>query len=349
MNLSDAWSERGWDVHVVSLDAVDSDFYQLHPGVKRHALDLSGPSTNPLAAVLANGRRAWTLRRQLRSIGPDVVIGMMTSAAVLSILATRGTDCRVVAVEHNYPPRLPLSSMWERLRRSTYPHADRVVMLTSEGLDWLKAVIPSADGAVIPNAVGLPLPVTEPRVSPAKIVGDDERLLLSVGRLTVQKGFDRLLDAFTIVSPHQPRWRLVILGDGEDRAALSEQVMRSGLSQRVSLPGSVGNVGDWYGRADLFAMSSRFEGFPMTLAEALAHGCPAVSFDCDTGPRDLIDHDVNGLLIRPEGDVVALAAALDELMSDHHRRAAMAEQAVAVRDRYGMERILAMWDRVIAD
>ena len=105
----------------------------------------------------------------------------------------------------------------------------------------------------------------------------------------------------------------------------------------------VGNIGEWYERADLFVMSSRFEGFGNTLAEALAHGVAAVSFDCDTGPRDIIRHEVDGLLV-PPGDTVALTAALDKLMCDPALRQQFAKRAVEARARFSMERVAGMWE-----
>jgi glycosyltransferase involved in cell wall biosynthesis len=103
-------------------------------------------------------------------------------------------------------------------------------------------------------------------------------------------------------------------------------------------------MGDWYGRADLYVMSSRFEGFPNTLAEAMAHGCAVVSFDCDTGPRDLIRQEQDGLLVTPAGDVAALTQALDRLMGDDSERQRIAAHAVEVRERYSMGKILSLWD-----
>jgi glycosyltransferase involved in cell wall biosynthesis len=154
--------------------------------------------------------------------------------------------------------------------------------------------------------------------------------------------------AFGSLADQHPQWDLVILGDGPLRSALSEQIQSEGLSNRVFMPGRVGNVGDWYERANLYVLSSRVEGFPNTLAEAMAHGCPAVSFDCDTGPRDLVRHGVDGLLV-PPGNITALAHALSQLMSNDALRAKMAAQASDVRNRYSMQRILDLWDALFTD
>jgi glycosyltransferase involved in cell wall biosynthesis len=342
--LAGAWAEAGHEVHLITLEPLERDFYPLHPRIERHALDLAGVSRNILHAIGATQRRVRTLRRLFRDIRPHVVVGMATTPAVLTVLSASGLGIRVVVEEHIHPPMKPLGRVWELARRWTYGRTARVVVLTSEGLEWLRATIPRATGMVIPNPVAYPAPVTDPVVDPASIVPDGRRLLLAVGRLYRQKGFDLLVPAFASLADAHPDWDLVILGDGPERASLEALVVAAGMEGRVRLPGVVGNVAHWYERADLYVMSSRFEGFPMTLTEALASGCPAVSYDCDTGPRDLLSDGVSGLLVRPVGDVQALATGLATLMGDEETRRRMASQAIGVRERYSLERILARWD-----
>jgi len=120
------------------------------------------------------------------------------------------------------------------------------------------------------------------------------------------------------------------------------------LAGRVFLPGWIGNLGEWYERADLYVMSSRFEGFGNTLAEALSYGLAAVSFDCDTGPRDIIRHEVDGLLVPPE-NVARLSNALDRLMGDPVLRQSFGKRAIEVRERFSMERIAGMWEQLFLD
>lgn len=175
-------------------------------------------------------------------------------------------------------------------------------------------------------------------------VPQDRRLLLAVGRLSVEKGFRDLLESFGTLAPQFLLWDLVILGEGPERPRLMQQVASEGLEHRVWLPGRAGNIGDWYERADLYVMTSRFEGFPNTLAEAMAYGCAAISYDCDTGPRDIIRHEQNGLLVTPVGDVPALIRALDRLMANDTERKQMAARAKEIRERYSMSGILKLWD-----
>lgn len=166
---------------------------------------------------------------------------------------------------------------------------------------------------------------------------------LAAGRLVEQKGFDLLIEAFARVAGQHPQWDLVIVGDGPLRTDLEHAVRRRGLQNRVFLPGKVGNIGDWYEAAHLFVLSSRFEGFANVLAESLSHGLPAISFDCPTGPADIIRHGVDGLLV-PPNDVGKLAAAMSLVMNDENLRSALAARAVEARERFSVERIAAQWE-----
>ncbi len=348
-NLANYWAERGWRITVVTLASRDQDFYALHPAVRRIALGEAGESRSPYAAVRNNLRRVAALRRVLREVRPAAAVGMMSSAGILLVMAAMFMPrIATIVSERIYPPMLPLGVIWGRLRQWAYPRAAKVTMLTSEGLEWLQAEVPGARGVVMPNPIPYPLPVSQPRLIPESLIEPGRRLLLAVGRLDEQKGFDFLLSAFSNLALANPSWDLVILGEGPLRQALETQVQALGLQRRVFLPGRAGNVGDWYRRADLYVMSSRFEGFPNTLGEAMAHGCAAVSVDCDTGPRDIIRHDVDGLLV-PSGDVAALEDALGRLMTDDALRQRLASRAIEVRERFSIEKIAGMWEGLLAE
>ena len=171
-------------------------------------------------------------------------------------------------------------------------------------------------------------------------------MALAVGRLEQQKGFDKLLQAFALLAKDYPTWDLVILGEGEQREHLEREVRILGMGGRVHLPGWVGNLPDWYHRADLFVMSSRFEGFPNVLVEAMGHGLPSVSFDCDTGPRDIIRSGVDGVLVKPEHGATGLTAAMARLMGEPLLRVRMGKAASEVCERFSVERIGGLWDEV---
>jgi glycosyltransferase involved in cell wall biosynthesis len=348
-SLANYWAAKGWKITIVTLAQQSLDFYELHPAVKRIGLELAGESAHVLAVLWKNIRRVIALRRVLRQIQPDIVLGMMTEPSVVLALAAWGLPTlRTVGAEHIHPPQMPLGYLRDTLRSHAYGLLNAVTALSSEGKDWIKTHTHAQRVTVIPNAVTWPLPGQEPRISPNALYPSERQLLLAVGRLDAQKGFDWLIEAFSNLADKHPDWDLAILGEGSLRITLERQVRESGLAHRIFLPGRAGNIGEWYESADLYVMSSRFEGFPNTLVEAMTHGLAAVSFDCDTGPRDIIRHELDGVLVAP-GDVVELTAALDRLMSDALIRQRFAERAVEVRERFSMERITGMWEKLFEE
>ncbi|MGE6915821.1 glycosyltransferase family 4 protein [Achromobacter kerstersii] len=342
-DLSAHWAGMGREVMVVTQASADGDVYTLHPKVRREVLHTAGEGGG-LRGIWSNVQRVRALRRVIKAFRPDIVLGMMTTASVLSVLAASGLACRVIATEHTHPPSQTLSGLWQRLRRMTYPRAARVVALTRGTADWIEQHVPGSRLAVIPNPVHWPLPRAEPVLTP--VSGDGRKRLLAVGRLHADKGFDLLIQAFATLAPSHPDWDLVILGEGDERRALQAQVANAGLASRIAMPGRAGNVGDWYDSADLYVLTSRFEGLSNTLLESMASGLAAVSFDCDTGPREIVREGIDGVLVRPNGDVPALCKALADVMDNDAGRQRMAQAATDVRDRFSAARVLQQWQEL---
>jgi len=344
--LANYWAEKDWDVSIVTLAAETQDFYELHPNVRRIALCLAKERTNLVWGVTNNMHRVAAFRKVLKEEHPDVAVGMMTTASVLLGLAGVGMDQIVrIGSERIYPPMFPLGFPWERLRRLAYPCLDAVVTMTNRSAQWVADNTGARHVEVIPNPLVWPLPSQPPRLNPEEYLKPGQRVLLGAGRLTEQKGFDLLIAAFAELASRFPDWVLVILGEGPLRSQLEGQVFAYGLQGRVLLPGVAGNIGDWYQRADIYVVSSRFEGFPNTLLEALAYGIPSVSFDCPTGPSDIIRHGVDGFLI-PPGNLEELTQTLGHLMDDERLRRCLGVRALDVRERFSVERIAAMWENL---
>lgn len=348
-NLANHWASTGWQVTVVTVAPRTQDFYVLDRAVHRICLNLTGSRSNVLAGFWRTARRVHALRRVLRERRPEVALSAMHTCNVILALAARGLPgLRPIGSEHNFPPKAPMGVIWETLRRHAYGHLTAVVALTHECAGWLARHSHARAVPVIPNPVGWPLPRNAPRIDPAGSCRPGRRILLGVGRLSAEKNFAALVDIFSRLAARHAGWDLVILGEGPLRGALSERVRAIRMERRIFLPGSVGNMGEWYARAALYAMSSDFEGFPNTLVEAMAYGLPAVSFDCDTGPRDIIRHAVDGFLIAP-GDVQAMESALDALMRDDRLRNEFACRAIDARERFSMQKIARMWEALFLD
>ena len=175
-----------------------------------------------------------------------------------------------------------------------YRFAAAVIVQNEDIAGWFRQSVATRRLLIIPNAVRSQsfLDTTSARI--------DEPIILGIGRLARQKGFDLLLPAFASTGLADQGWRVVILGEGEDRKALAQLSDDLGLSGSVEMPGHVSDVAGWIARSRIFALPSRYEGFPNALLEAMHLGTASVSFDCPSGPRDLIEHGVNGLLIQAE-------------------------------------------------
>jgi len=157
------------------------------------------------------------------------------------------------------------------------------------------------------------------------------------------KGFDRLLAACADLAHKHANWQLIILGEGEMRSELEQQIKTLGLTGRVRLKGFVSNPFATFRESEFFVMSSRSEGFPYALLEAMSSGLPAVAMDCATGPREIIRDGVDGILV-PNGDVKALVAAMDHLISEPGERQRLAARAGEVVARFGIDQVVAQWE-----
>jgi len=344
--LSNHWAEQGHKVTLIPTFSGRGEC--LYPLDSRVRLDYLADRVRSRSRSWFNKmRRFIVLRRMIQESRPDVIVSFLPHVNVAALLVSWGLRIPVVVSERTYPPAMPLGSGLELLRKLTYSRATRVVVQTQQALQWLKGYGPRVRGRVIHNPVVYPLPCVEPVVESGSVVPSTRHVALAVGRLGEEKGFKQILAAFSTLASQYPDWDLIILGEGSEREALEQQRGRLGLKNRVHLPGRVGNLGDWYARADLYVMSSRFEGFPNTLLEAMAYGLPAVSFDCETGPSDIIRDGVDGYLVSTDEGAPGLAKAMNTLMQDETMRKRMGEEAIAVRERFSARRVMAEWDEVL--
>lgn len=339
--LANAWVKRGNEVTLITLASNRMDVYPLDPGVRRVALDVAGPSAHVLAALGHNAVRILALRRAIAACRPDAAISFIAESNVRVLVAAAGLGVPVIVSERTFLNGHHMRGTWRVLRRWLYPRASAIVAQTRRCAIELEPLARHrvdviANPVSVESAAGRPL-------RRSKVAG---HTLLAVGRLAPEKGFDLLIEAFAKLAGRYPDWNLVILGEGPLRADLERQVAARGLAGRIAMPGFNGQVHEAMRRADLFVLSSRYEGFPNALLEAMAEGAACVSFDCDTGPRELIEHGTNGWLV-PPGDAPALAAALDTLMRAADLRERLGRRARAVVTAYALPAILDQWNALV--
>ncbi|HEX7323832.1 MAG TPA: glycosyltransferase family 4 protein [Rhodanobacteraceae bacterium] len=343
--LANAWAGGGNEVTLITLASSRMDAFPLAPGVRRVALDVAGPSTHVAAAIGHNVVRIRALRRAIAASRPDAVISFIAESNVRVLVAMIGSRVPVIISERTFINGHHMRGVWRVLRRWLYPRAAAIVAQTGRCATELERLVRRRVDVIANPITVQPAPAATGPVVPADAASGN-RTLLAVGRLAPEKGFDLLLDAFAQVAWRHADWNLVILGEGPLRAALQGQVERDGLVGRVAMPGFDAHVRAAMRRADLFVLSSRYEGFPNALLEAMAEGVACVSCDCDTGPRELIEHDRNGWLVEP-GNAPALATALDALMRDADLRARLGHNARAVAATYALPVILGQWNALV--
>ncbi len=347
ITLANHWLRGGHRVSLVTWAPAELDFYAFDPGIERISLQVTASGGGGWG-LQANLQRWQALRGLLRRCRPDVAIALMPSANVLLALARFGlSGTVVVGSERLHPPAEPLGRLWSFLRWLAYGALDAVVAQTQTSARWLRQHTCARQVVVIANPLAPEWPAEPPLLLPQLLLHPGDHLLLAAGRLCHQKGFDVLLQAFARVAPEHPSWHLVILGEGPERAALERQVQALGLVAQVLLPGRAGNISQWYDRAELFVLSSRYEGFPNVLAEAMAAGVPVVSSDCPTGPSDLVRDGIDGCLVPPE-DPAALAQALAVVMADGPLRRRWAAQARQLKVRLDAALIAQTWEALFA-
>jgi glycosyltransferase involved in cell wall biosynthesis len=288
------------------------------------------------------------LREQLEGRPPEVVVSTRPEFAVAAALWSDPGSVLLHQEHLSFMPRPePLRAALRDLALGRGPARPVDALLTLTEADherwtdylgdlseapWLRVgVIPNPT----PFQVGDPAPLENP-------------VVIAAGRLTAQKGFERLVDAWTPLAASHPEWQLRIYGDGQRWDDLTAQVAKAGVGDRILMGGVTDQFETELANSSIYAMSSRYEGLPMVLLEALSKGVPPVSFDCPEGPRQLIDDGVNGRLV-PEGDVPALTAALQQLMDDVNLRRRLGARALETARDYEADAITDRWVALAED
>jgi glycosyltransferase involved in cell wall biosynthesis len=332
-DMANYWSGRRAIVTLATWSGPDTqDFYPLAPGISRRWLDVRAPTRSPIATLIASVRRIRKLRRMLRDSRPDAVVSFIDISNIYTVLAARGLGVRVVIAERTHPAiNFALSRPWRMLRRICYSRAYAVVAQTQDAGRWLERNC-RARVRVIPNSL---------REMPQARC-DREPMILAVGRLSQEKGYDLLLKAFATLSAGFPAWRVCIIGDGTERGSLTRLRDELNLGEFVEFVGETKNVELWMARASLLVHPSRREGFPNVVLEAMGMGLAVVCANCRAGPSDLIEDGVNGRLV-PVDDVGALARVMTELMTARELRERLGREASKVRERYAPDVIMDQW------
>jgi len=340
-----------WDIRIVTTDQKDRQtFYPLPEGV--HMTDLGinyseDNNKNALRKITGYLRKRRKHRKRLTALlqqeKADIVVSLYPSESSFIPDIKDGSKkvlelhyCKFFRLQYGRNGLLGLADRWRtRQDEKIASRFDRFVVLTHEDRGYwgdLKNL------EVIPNAAQF-IAEKHSEVSRKRVI--------AVGRLDYQKGFDRLIRAWATVrlQGRHKDWQLDIFGQGEWQDMLHRTVAEMNLADTVQIHPPTPRIGNEYANSAMLVMSSRYEGFPMVMIEAMACGLPVVSFDCQCGPKDIIEDGINGLLV-PDGDIEGLAEAIEILMDDEAYRRRLSANARKVTEKYAEETIMRQWMRL---
>ncbi|WP_413757501.1 glycosyltransferase [Streptomyces sp. MMBL 11-3] len=323
---------RGHRLHVVGItpSAVAQELGTVpYPMTTLYAGQPPRPGRAREASIREEALKLTALFRAARP-GAVVIVTQVWAMEWVARADTRGLT--VIGMSHESYAYSRASSRFHRVRR-WYRDVDRMLALTREDADlWIGQGLNNA--SYLPN----PLPFM-PQVPSART----EKAVVSIGRLHDQKGIDMLLDTWAEVAPRHPDWRLRIHGSGEDEEMLRKRCTALGLDGSVDWMGRTDDVPGALRAGSVFVQSSRGEGFPLALMEAMATGLPCAAFDCAPGVREIVRDGEDGLLAAV-GNTGELARRLDTLMSDKGVRDVMGERARVNVQRYAPQEIVRRWE-----
>lgn len=341
----------GWEVSIVTTDQHHRPpFYPFPEKVRMTDLDINYSDDNDKGAwkkITGYLRKRKEHKRKLTALlqkeKPDIVVSLYPSESSFIPDIKDGSKkvlelhfCKFFRLQYGRKGLLGWIDKWRtRQDERIVRRFDKFVVLTHEDKGyWGK--LPNIE--VIPNAA---MHVSE---SYSDVTN---KRVIAVGRLDYQKGFDRLIEAWEWIqrTGEWADWRLDIFGQGEWQEMLQQMIDEKGLQDTVRINKPTKQIGEEYVKSSLLVMSSHYEGFPMVMIESMACGLPVVSFDYKCGPKDIIQHGINGLLV-PEGDIKALANAMMEVMTDETYRRMLSRNARKVVDTYSEEAVMARWIRL---
>lgn len=321
----------GYDITIISCIGGKKSYFKLDSRIKLDRLytNCSGLKFNLTAA--------YKLRKKIKEYDFDYIIDIDTIHSFFSIPATIGLRAKVISWEHfNYYSDLGVKRRrWGRVLAAKY--ADRIITLTNEDREaFLENLKVKAKIDYIYN----PTPYSNEKRSECT-----SKIAVSIGRLTAQKGFDKLLDIWKQIEERDDEWLLYIIGSGEDREKLLKQKENLKL-ERVVFVENTKNIKEYYEKASIYLMTSRFEGLPMTLIEAQSFGLPIISYDIKTGPKDVISDNQDGYLIENDNQEKFVTKFL-ELANDRDKIEKFSKEAYINSDRFKLDEIIKKWEEIL--
>ncbi|MDT3754980.1 glycosyltransferase family 4 protein [Citrobacter freundii complex sp. 2023EL-00966] len=320
-------------------------FFTVDNRVEIHHMGLLGYHGNKGVLSKCYKKISNTLRIPflLRNIDSDLIIGMSKNINIYLVLFRffLKNNPKIIGCEH-FAANRPMGRIITIIRNLSYKKLNRLVVLTKHDYDYYKKHGVSL--SLIPNFIP-----TEIENASANITYDSNtKVLLAVARHTEQKRIDLLLSIWAKIADNNNNWKLVIVGDGELLERNIELSKILGIEKKTEFIRPQSDIYNYYKRASIFLLTSDYEALPMVLLEASAFGLPCISFDCDTGPRDIITHNYDGFLIKP-GNLGDYTNFLQILIDDEKKRLQFSINARENSMNFTLRKISPLWLEMLKD
>lgn len=319
--LANNWCRNGHEISIIVLRNEDL-FYTLSQDIK--IIKLNYGFKGRWSKFFSGIYTIFQLKKNIKQANPDFVLSNLSSTNILTLIATFFSKTKVF-VRDAFGPARRRNALEKIARKYLYSVASGIIAQTVEIKEYIKRETGSSNVKVIQNPV---------RRFPRHKKIKREKIILNVGSLIKRKGQKYFMEACALIN--NPEWKFVILGDGENRKDLEDHIIKLNLKGRLELMGAVKNVDEWLMKSSIFVFPSLLEGLPNALIEAMAAGLPCISFDCETGPRDLINDKVNGFLV-PQGDLNLMVKRIKELINNAELRNKFSDEAIITTQKFNVE------------
>ncbi|WP_249294569.1 glycosyltransferase family 4 protein [Proteus mirabilis] len=326
------------NIYILSLKNNNKSFFYLNKNITTKKI-FSSSKYGKLRLPLA----IWKIRQFIIQNNIDIFISVESMLSLYSIPASIGLNVRNICWEHfNFNVNLGKRSRDFARKLAAY-YANDIITLTKHDKNlWLNNLNCKANIVTINN----PITIKHDQENYIPMGNKKEKIFLAVGRLTYQKGFDLLLEAWGIISSKYPDWKLNIIGDGEDKLLLNKLIQQKKISNSVSILPPTKNIQDHYEKSAYYILSSRFEGFGLVILEAQSKGLPVISFDCETGPNEIIIDKKTGWLCENsniEDLSKKIIKAIELFNSDKKKYINISNNAMINSKKFSIENIIPKW------
>ena len=335
LDLFNYWKKKGHNVKIITFDK------EIDLKIKKSLINLKLQSTskNLFQAIFNNLKRIYKLRNIIKKNQHNHIVSFISTTNILAIISNIGLKNNLIISERNDPELQNIGYVWIILRKVFYRYADKVSANSKKACTYLEKFVPKKKIFFIPNHIFL-------NKNKQKIKKD--KILLAIGRLHYQKGFDTLIDSFNLSKIYKIGWKLVILGKGSEEKFLKKKVKNLKLSNKVLFQGFEDPM-PWYKKSKIFVLSSRYEGTPNVLLEAVSMRLPTIITNSCYGAKYYLKNNIS-TLEAPVNNSKALSKLIQKLANNNNLQKKISNEAYKNMKRLGnYKKIFKMWDSFLKE